>query len=258
MVSNLPGPAAGKEANPGRRRVKPVRRGELLAGDGRQRQLRQRMAHKLRLHAAGAIERLLEGEDDQHFADVFPHQLDAVLLPGPQLRAHEKDHGNAQAMELLGQPEVNFGKVDEHGHAGPPILNRLLELAELAVDARQVAKDLGKAHHRHIFRAHHALQAGRGHPFPAHAEELGRLPGCGKLLFKRLNQQRAVVLAAGFACRDEDGGGHQARAASSRAANIIPASLVWKRHRDGSGQDPAVGQPASQCCIWRARRGRCR
>ena len=30
----------------------------------------------------------------------------------------------------------------------------------------------------------------------------------GKLLLERVDEQRAVVLAAGFACRDEDGGGH--------------------------------------------------
>jgi asparagine synthetase B (glutamine-hydrolysing) len=47
----------------------------------------------------------------------------------------------------------------------------LLELAELAVDARQVADDLGQPHHRHIFGADHALQAGRGHALAAHAEE---------------------------------------------------------------------------------------
>jgi hypothetical protein len=116
--------------------------------------------------------------------DVFLHQLDAVLLPGPQLRADEEDDRNAQAVELLGQLEVDVGKVDEHGHVGPAVADGLLELAELAVDARQVADHLGDAHDRHIFRADDALEAGGNHAIAAHAEEAGCLAGCGgKLLF---------------------------------------------------------------------------
>jgi hypothetical protein len=59
-----------------------------------------------------AIERLLEREDHQHPVDVLPHQPDALLLPGPQLRADEVDDGNAEAVELPGQPEVDFWEVD--------------------------------------------------------------------------------------------------------------------------------------------------
>ena len=78
----------------------------------------QRMADKLGLHAAFAIERLLEGEDHQHPVDVLPDQLDAVLLPGPQLRADEVEDRNAQPVQLFGQPEVNLGKIDEYGYVG--------------------------------------------------------------------------------------------------------------------------------------------
>ena len=48
-------------------------------------------------------------------------QPDAVLLPCPQLWAHEVNHGNAQAMKLLRQTEMNLGKIDEHGHGGPAL-----------------------------------------------------------------------------------------------------------------------------------------
>ena len=93
----------------------------LLAADGRQRQLGQRMAHKLRLHAPLPVERLLKGKDHQHPAHIFLHQLDAVLLPRPQLRAHKEDHRHAQPVELLGQLEMDVGEVDEHGHIRPPL-----------------------------------------------------------------------------------------------------------------------------------------
>jgi hypothetical protein len=53
-----------------------------------------------------------------------------------------------------------------------------------------------------------AFEARRLHPLAAHADELGGLAGGGELLLERGDQQRAVEFAAGFACRDEDGGGH--------------------------------------------------
>ena len=162
------------------------------------------MAHKLSLNALLAIERLLEGKDHQHLVDVLPHQFDAVLLPGPQLRADEVDHRNAQPVQLPGQPEVNLGKINEHGHAGPPIANGLLQPRILAPDTRQMANHFGQPHDRHVFRADDALDPGSGHALAAHAEEAGGLAGCGKLLLERVGQHRSVVLAAGLACRDED------------------------------------------------------
>ena len=86
-----------------------------MVGSGK---LGQRMADKLGVDAALAVKRLLKGKDDQHAVDVPLHQLDAVFLPGPELRADEVDDGNAEAVELLGEPEMDVGKVDEHGDAG--------------------------------------------------------------------------------------------------------------------------------------------
>jgi hypothetical protein len=76
------------------------------------------VADELGLDAALAVERFLEGEDDEHLGDVFLDELDAVLLPGPQLRADEEDDRYAEAVELLGQLEVDVGKVDEDGDVG--------------------------------------------------------------------------------------------------------------------------------------------
>ena len=166
------------------------------------------MADELGLDALLAIERLLEGKDHQHPVDVLLDELDAVLLPGPQLRADEVDDGNAEAVELFGQAEVDFGEVDEHGDAGWPLPDGLLEFFELAVDAGQMEDDLGEAHDGHVFGADDALQAGGSHARAAHAEEGGCPAGGGELPLKRVDQQGAILLAAGLACRDEDGGGH--------------------------------------------------
>jgi len=111
-------------------------------------------------------------------------------------------------MQLFGQAEVDFGKVDEHGDTGTARADRLFELAKLAVDARQMADDLGEAHDGHLFGADDAIEARCGHALAAHAEELRRLASGGKLLFERGNYERAVVLAAGLACRDENAGRH--------------------------------------------------
>src|ERR1039457_6052879 len=115
------------------------------------------MADKLRGHALPAIELLFEGEDHQHAVNVFANQLDAVLLPGPKLRADEEEDRNSQLVQLLGKAEVNLREGDEHGHTGPPGWHGLIELANIAVDARQMADDFGQAHRRHIFAADDAL-----------------------------------------------------------------------------------------------------
>ena len=123
---------------------------------------------------------------------------------------------------------MNFREVDEHGHTGRPGPNRLLQPLKLAPDARQVAHDLGQPHDGHLLGAHHALQARGRHARPAHAEEAGRLSGCGKLFLQRGDQQRSVVLAAGLSCRDEDRGGHfpLLRAALSSAGDHHSGSVA--------------------------------
>jgi len=43
-----------------------------------------------------------------------------------KLRAHEEDHGNAEAVELFGQLEVNVGEVDEDGYVWTAVADGLL------------------------------------------------------------------------------------------------------------------------------------
>src|ERR1017187_10316635 len=100
-------------------------------------QLCQRMADEFCLNSVISVERLFEGEDHQHPANVVLDKLDAVLLPRPQLRAYEEDNWNAQAMEFLCEPEVDFRKIDEHGNVGPAGADCLFQLAEFAGDAGQ-------------------------------------------------------------------------------------------------------------------------
>jgi len=96
------------------------------------------------------------------------------------MRADEEDNGNAEAVELGGQLEVQAGKVDEHGYCRPPLSNRPLQFAKLAIDAGQMAHHLVSPITA-ISSARTPVQACRFHPFTAHAEERGRLPCRGQL-----------------------------------------------------------------------------
>ena len=79
---------------------------------------------------------------------------------------------------------MDVGKVDEDGDIGLAGSDGLLEFAELAVDAGQMAHDLRNSHHRHILRADDELEAGIGHAWAAHAEEAGGLAAGGELCFR--------------------------------------------------------------------------
>src|ERR1039457_93785 len=175
------------------------------------------MAYELRCNPALAVERLFEGEDYQHLVHVLLHQLDALLLPRPQLGADKKDHRDAKPVELRGKPKVDIWEVDEDRDVWLLRADSCLKAAKLAIDAGQVADDLGDAHNRHIFRANDAFEPDVDHARSAHADEPGRLSGGSQLPLELLDEKRAVVLAAGLAGRDKDGGlGHTCAAAVPR------------------------------------------
>ena len=174
------------------------------------------------LDAVVAIERLLEGEDDEHLGDVFLHEFDAVLLPCPELRADEEDDGDAEAVELFGELEVDVREIDEDGEVGPVLADGGFEAAEFAVDAGQVADDFSDAHDGHVFCTDDAVESGLDHARAAHADEGGMAPGEGELAAQLVNEQCAVVLAAGFAGGDEDGGiGHACACPGPRSLNSM-------------------------------------
>ncbi len=165
--ANLFGAAAGEQGDPCFAGVECTLCGKFLARCAWEWQIGEGVADEFGTDAVVAIELLLEGEDDEHAVDVFLDELDAVLLPGPELGADEEDDGDAEAVELFGQLEVDVGEVDEDGDRGAALADGLLEAAELAVDAGQVADDLGDAHDGHIFscgrcaRGRHRPCAGR-------------------------------------------------------------------------------------------------
>jgi hypothetical protein len=71
-------------------------------------------------------------------------------------------------VQLFGELEVDVGEIDQDGEGGAALLDGMFEAAEFAVDAGQVADDLGDAHDGHVFRADDAVEAGGGHALAAH------------------------------------------------------------------------------------------
>jgi hypothetical protein len=66
--------------------------------------------------------------------------------------------------------------------------------------------DFGESHDGHIFSADDAIDSGSGHSPAAHSEELRFLTFLSKFAGERRGEKSAVVLAAGFARRDENDG----------------------------------------------------
>ena len=88
------------------------------------------MADELRRNAALAIKLFFEGKDHQHLANIFPHALNAALLPRPQLRADVVDHRHAALVQFAGQAQVKVGEVDEHGRVRPATFRLADDLRE--------------------------------------------------------------------------------------------------------------------------------
>src|SRR5579862_6073334 len=121
------------------------------------------MAHEGSFDSVLAVKGFFEGEDDKHAVNVTPHATNAVFLPRPELRADEVDDRNAEPAECASQGKIHIGEVNEDGGVGPLLRDAGLELAILAVDARDVLDDLGDAHDGDVFCADDATETERLH-----------------------------------------------------------------------------------------------
>jgi len=158
------------------------------------------VADELGGDVAGAVEGGLEGEDDHHAVDALLDPAETAALPGPELRADEPDDRDVEFFEFAGEAEVDVGEVDEDGDVGAAFFDGGDEAAELAVDGGHVPDDLGDAHVGDVFGADDAVEAGGFHLQAAEAEG-GEVGHAGTEFGEDL---RAVVVAAGFAGREED------------------------------------------------------
>ncbi len=118
--------------------------------------------------------------------------------------------GTPRAMKLARQPQVEVGKVDEHGRVGPAPFGLAHDLAKAAIDGRDVPDDLDDADFGDFSRVDQQLAAGLAHLLAANAKELDGSVAAGLLrgqTAQSLNQLCAIELAGSFAGGDQDSHG---------------------------------------------------
>ncbi len=167
---------------------------EVVARDGRQRQIGERVADEVDLDSMAAVEVDFKREDDQHARDVLLDALDAALLPCPQLRTDEVDDRDVEGMQGFSEAQVDVREVDEDGYVRALASQAGFEPAELGVDFRHVANDFGDAHVGDVFRADNAAKAEGFHAKAAESEAVG----IGIETMDGFDKLRTVMFAAGF------------------------------------------------------------
>jgi len=153
-----------------------------------------------RVDVALAVEGFFEGKDDEHLRDPASYPAQAALLPRPQLRADQPENRNAEGVAVFCQAEIYVGEIDQDGELRFALSEAGFQLLELGINIGGMADDFGEAHVGNVFGADDALDSGVGHFLAAESEE-----GCvGEVLENFGDEFCAVVIARGFACRDED------------------------------------------------------
>ncbi|OGI37036.1 MAG: hypothetical protein A2V91_04285 [Candidatus Muproteobacteria bacterium RBG_16_64_10] len=164
-----------------------------LAGDF----IGQRVADECRRHLVLLVELRFEREQRQHPIDRAPDLAHPVAAPGPDLRTDILDGRNAGALQALGQPQVEPGRIDADEQIGR-IGDKMP--GQVATDAQQLeqsAGDLGHAQHRQRLDRHQALAALGDHERPAHALETD-----ARQALAQLAQQPGAQLIAGHLAGD--------------------------------------------------------
>src|SRR3954471_7768779 len=106
------------------------------------------MADESGIHSTVAVKLLFEWKDDQRLIDILTQQFHSALAPGPELRAHVVDDGNASLAHPARDTPVECWGVDYHRQVRPACVGIANESVKQAPDFRQVAQNFGYAYHR--------------------------------------------------------------------------------------------------------------
>ena len=191
---------ARQQSNPRLVWIQPMLPGIVFTRDSGEGKFRQWMTDKGSVDTSGAIEFFFKWEDDHHAVYALLNPTKAATLPGPELRTDEIDDGNAEFFQFARETEVHVGKVDKDSDFWAPLFYRCDEAAVFSVDVRHVPYDLCDAHVSDIFGADDAVQTGGFHLLATEAEA-GEF---GAPYAKFSEKLGAVMVAAGFACGEED------------------------------------------------------
>ena len=103
VEADLLGAAAGEQGDPGEGGVEVVAGGVVVAGDCGEGKFGEGVADEVGGDVAGAVEVLLEWEDDKHAVDALLDPAKASSLPRPELGADEVDDGDGVLLEFAGK-----------------------------------------------------------------------------------------------------------------------------------------------------------
>ena len=137
--------------------------------------------------------------------------MDALLelsqppaLPGPDLRADEIDHLDSAILELLSQPDIETGRVNEDSQLGTPAFGVIEQCVETAIGPWQPRYHLRDADHGELVGIHNRLNARSPHEFAATAEEID----FGQPLTEGSSQPGAVDVTRALAGHHHQGLSH--------------------------------------------------
>ena len=114
--------------------------------------------------------------------------------PCPGLRRDQVEHGNPHLVQLYGQPQVEIGTVSQDGCSGPHGFRCAYQLAEFAVNTRDVVQHLDQADDGKTSRVDHGPNTRGPHLDARAAEE----PGFGHQPAEMSDHARGVMVARGF------------------------------------------------------------
>src|SRR5271170_6811968 len=110
--------ASGQQRNPRFGNVEMRMRGVVVTFDRGVWEFGERMADESSVHAAIAVELLLEGKNYESFADVIADEADASLAPRPELWCNVIDRRDAAPFHLAGNAPVERRGIDDNGEVG--------------------------------------------------------------------------------------------------------------------------------------------
>src|SRR5215469_2553265 len=146
-------------------------RGVFRARNRRTCKIGEWMSDEFCIHAAFAVELFFKREDDKRLVNIFAQQLHPSLPPGPELRTHIIDHGNAALLHFPGNPPVEGRRINHDGEIGFAAVGFGDEPVKKSPDSWQMTKNFCNADDRKIMRVNHDVAAGGAHLRAADTEE---------------------------------------------------------------------------------------
>ena len=126
-------------------------------------------------NARALVERLFEGENEEHVVGRAADGVDALGAPRPDRGTHEVHRRDAAATQLLFDAEIEIGRVDPHEDLRHRVREAAHEVAAKTHETRQVREHFDVAAHGEFANVVPGVKARFHHARTAHAVLRGAL-----------------------------------------------------------------------------------